>query len=88
VAVTNQTINPKYNQALNVIVEPRIIDSRWFLAAKPGMVDTIEYAFLDGEGELFTEQRIGFDVDGLEIKARMVFGCKAIDYRGLFQGSL
>lgn len=67
-----------------LIVEPRITGNKWFLAAQPSQIDTIEYAFLDGEPELFTEQRTGFDVDGLEIKARMVFAAKAIDWRGLY----
>lgn len=67
-----------------LIVEPRITGNKWFLAANPNMIDTIEYAFLEGEGELFTEQRVGYDVDGLEIKARMVFAAKAIDHRGLY----
>jgi len=65
------------------IIEPRITDNSWFFAASPNAIDTIEYSFLEGEGELFTEQRQGFEVDGVEIKARMVFGAKAIDFRGL-----
>lgn len=65
------------------IIEPRITDNSWFFAASPSVIDTVEYSFLEGEGELFTEQRQGFEVDGLEIKARMVFGAKAIDFRGL-----
>lgn len=80
-------VNVPYITGLTVIVEPRITDKAWFLAAEPNMIDTIEYAFLDGEQELFTEQRVGFDVDGIEIKARMVFAAKAIDYRGLFKNA-
>jgi hypothetical protein len=68
----------------DLIVEPRVTGNKWFMTADPMQIDTIEYSFLDGEGELFTEQRTGFDVDGLEVKARMVFGAKAIDYRGLY----
>lgn len=74
-----------YQGSMQVIVDPRITSNNWFAAASPSMVDTIEYSFLDGEGELFTEQRVGFDVDGLEVKARMVFGAKAIDHRGLYK---
>lgn len=87
VAATNGTINPGFNSALNVIVEPRLTGNQWYMAAAPGMIDTIEYAYLEGETGLFTEQRTGFEVDGLEIKARLVFGAKAIDYRGLYKNA-
>jgi len=70
---------------LQLIVEPRITDYSWFLVADPAMIDTVEYAFLDGEEELFIEQKEGFNVDALEIKARMVFGTKAIDWRGMYK---
>lgn len=89
--VANQasTINNPMNTSLKVIVEPRLSaigsGNSWFMAAAPGRVDTIEYAFLEGEGELFTEQRRGFDVDGLETKVRMVFGAAPIDFRGLYK---
>lgn len=85
---TNFTANVAGNQnvwagLVKPIIEPRITDNSWYFAASPNAIDTIEYSFLEGEGELFTEQRQGFDVDGMEIKARMVFGAKAIDWRGL-----
>lgn len=66
------------------IVEGRLTGNTWYMAATPSMIDTIEYSFLDGE-ELYTEQRTGFEVDGLEIKVRMVFGAKALDWRGLYK---
>lgn len=72
---------------LQLIVEPRITDYSWFLVADPAMIDTVEYAFLDGEEELFIEQKEGFDVDALQIKARMVFGTKAIDWRGMYKNA-
>jgi hypothetical protein len=72
---------------LQVIVEPRITDHAFILAASPGQIDTVEYAFLDGEPEIYTEQKTGFDVDGLQIKARMIFGVKAIDWRGLYKNN-
>lgn len=69
--------------SLQLIVDPRITGNAWYMAADPSQIDTVEYAFLEGEPELFTETKNGFDVDGMQIKARMVFGAKAIDYRGL-----
>lgn len=83
----NSDINPIYNAALTVIVDARITGNEWYLIADPAMIDTIEYSFLEGEGELFTEQRIGWDVDGMEMKARMVFNAKAIDYRGMYKNA-
>lgn len=88
----NATIYPATDSAtnvfrgkLNIITEPRITGNKWFLSADPATIDTIEYAFLEGEGELFTQQREGFEVDGVEIKARMVFAAKAIDWKGLYR---
>lgn len=72
---------------LTPVVDPRITDYSWFLIADPAAIDTVEYAFLDSEEELFTEQRDGFEVDGIEIKARMVFAAKAIDYRGMYKNN-
>ena len=79
------TMENIWKGALEVIVDPRITGNAWYLSAEPRRIDTIEYGFLDGEQELFTERRLGFDVDGLEIKVRMVFAAKAIDHRGLYK---
>lgn len=85
VAAKAGDINPNYNTSLEVVVESRIEGNPWFLAAAPDLVDTIEYAYLEGEEGLYTEQRQGFEVDGLQIKARHAFAAKAIDWRGLFK---
>lgn len=90
--VPNQsnTINPfaKPENRLSVIVEPRLdvaSATAWYLAGKPGMCDTIEYCYLDGQEGVYTETRMGFDVDGMEIKARHDFAAKAIDFRALYK---
>lgn len=59
----------------------------WFLAASTGLIDTVEYAYLDGQDGVFTETRNGFEVDGVEIKARLDFAAAAIDWRGLFKNA-
>lgn len=73
-----------FRGALEIIVDPRVTGNKWFLSADPNQIDTVEYAFLDGESELFTDSRPSFTTDGIEIKARMVFAAKAIDHRGLY----
>lgn len=68
---------------LEVIPEARLTGNTWFGIADPATVDTIEYAYLEGEEGVYTEQRIGFEVDGIEVKGRVDFAAKAIDWRGM-----
>ncbi|MFI8384827.1 prohead protease/major capsid protein fusion protein [Pseudomonas sp. NPDC079086] len=85
VPAKNSDINDSRNAALGVIVDARITGNQWYLYAAPGVVDTFEYAYLEGEQGVFTETREGFEVDGMEIKARLVFGAAWIDYRGAYK---
>jgi len=86
--ITPQTAanaNP-FSGKLQVVTEARLeanSATAWYLAASVDQVDIVEYAFLEGEEGPAIESRIGFDVDGLEIKARHDFAAKAIDWRGL-----
>lgn len=77
-----------YQNAVTPIIENRLKPATgtapWFMAVDPGQWDTIEYAYLEGEEGLYTEERVGFEVDGMEIKGRLDFGAKAIDGRGLY----
>ena len=76
---------PNSIRSLQVISEPRLDDASptaWYMSANSSQIDTIEYAYLEGNQGVMLETRLGFDVDGMEIKARMDFGAKAIDYRG------
>lgn len=73
---------------LSPIVEARLHDAdpdAWYGAADPNSVDTIEFAYLEGHEGVFTETKTGFEIDGVHIKCRHVFGAKAIDYRGLYR---
>ena len=85
VAAKSVDINPAYNTSLEVVVDGRITGLNWYLSASPALIDTVEYSYLEGEQGLFTERREGFEVDGLQIKARHVFAAKAIDWRGLYK---
>lgn len=80
-------INP-FAGRLQAIAEPRLDDastSAWYLWADPAAIDTIEFAYLQGEEGPFVESREGFEVDGMQVKARLDFGVKAIDWRGLYK---
>ena len=70
-------VNP-FTGALEVIEEPRLFiaggPQPWYLAADQNLVDTVEYAHLEGQAEPFIDQRAGFEVDGVEIKIRHEIG--------------
>lgn len=80
-----------YANSMDLIIEDRLHKagagniSPWLVIADPAQWDTIEYAYLEGEEGLYTEQRQGFDVDGIEVKGRLDFGAKAIDYKGFYK---
>jgi len=61
-------------------------DTAWYLGADPNQVDTIEYCYLDGNEGLYLESQIGFEVDGIKLKARLDFAAAPIDFRGLYKG--
>lgn len=62
-------------------------DKAWYLAAAPSTVDVVELAYLEGHKGVFTESRYGFDVDGVEFKARLDVGAKTMDHRGLLKNA-
>lgn len=62
--------------ALTVVVEPRLdatSTTAWYLVA--GNQNAFEHGYLDGSQGVQIDQREGFEIDGLEIKARLDFGC-------------
>ncbi len=78
-----------YAGRMSIVEEPRLLPASgakpWFLAADPSRIDTVEFAYLEGQEGVYTETRMGFTVDGMEIKARADFAAKAIDWRGLYR---
>lgn len=82
-------VNP-FAGKLELVVEPRldaISANTWYLAADPGAIDTIEYAYLDEQPGPVVETRAGFDVDGMEFKVRLDFGAGVLDWRGLYRNA-
>lgn len=84
-AAKTSDVNP-YASSFEVITEP-LLDAasttNFFMAADPSQIDTIEYAYLEGETTPYLESREGFTRDGVEFKVRHDFVAKAIDFRGL-----
>jgi len=84
VPTTLGTAIPVALKSVEVVVDARITDLSWYMAASPLACDTLEYARLAGTDEGPTlEARDGFNIDGVEFKAREDFAAAAIDWRGL-----
>lgn len=67
---------------LSLVVEPRISGKAWYICADPSEIDGLEFAYLEGEAGPQIETRAGFDVDGVETRIRLDFGCGFADWRG------
>lgn len=74
---------------LTILSEPRLTVASgaqpWYVAADPGQIDVVEISYLEGQEGVYLESRQGFEVDGIEIKARLDFAAKALDWRGLYK---
>jgi phage head maturation protease len=57
----------------------------WYLLGDAAGVDTLVSLALEGEEGLFTDTRVGFDIDGVEYKVREDFGAAVLDWRGLYK---
>lgn len=82
-------VNP-FAGKFDVVIESRLeaaSATAWYGMVSPNTIDTIEVAYLNGQQGLYTESRVGFDVDGVEIKARLDIGAAPIDYRGFYKNN-
>ncbi|MEY8843244.1 Mu-like prophage major head subunit gpT family protein, partial [Cribrihabitans sp. XS_ASV171] len=71
---------------LSLIVEPRLTeDEQWYVTADPALIDGLEYAYLEGAPGPQIETRAGFEVDGVQIKVRLDFGCGWIEHRSWYR---
>ena len=64
-----------------LIVEPRLNATEYYVIANPAQIDTLEYAYLEGERGLQIDVERGFEIEGMKIKARLDFAAKVIDWR-------
>ncbi len=57
---------------------------KWYLAAAPAAIDTVEVAYLNGVQTPRLEREEGFTVDGVVLKVGHDFGVAPLDWRGLY----
>ena len=86
-ATKGADVNP-FASSMQIVVEPRL-DAHptdplaWYVIST--QTDTVECATLEGQEGPNIESREGFDVDGVEWRARIDFACKALDWRGMYK---
>ena len=83
---SNDTTNPEFIRGLTLVVDSRLdaVDEQdCYLAASPSQVDTITRAYLSGAARPHYETREGWEIDGMQVKARLEFAAVPVDYRGL-----
>jgi hypothetical protein len=89
-AVTAGTVNPYTGSKVNVVTSPRLDGTSaivWYAFCDPAYCDTVEVAFLAGESGPRVETRLGWEVEGMEIKCMHDVGVKALDWRGMVKSA-
>ena len=68
-----------------MVIDPRLDDkslARWYVIAEA--IEGLACAYLEGNASPVVETRAGFQIDGVQIKARYDFGCAFLDHRGWY----
>lgn len=86
-AAKTSDVVPSFVRSLTVVVSPRITDYAWYLLADPKKAAVMQHAYLRGQKGIYTDTRVGFEVDGVEYKGRIDFNAKAADYRGAYKNA-
>lgn len=74
--------------AFDVIVEPRLTNpGEWYLMADPYAIDSLYYAYLEGNEALRVDSSEEFKTDSMDYAVRGDFGAAAIDHRGIVKAS-
>jgi hypothetical protein len=84
---TSDNVNP-FAGRLQLLVEARLTDaSRWYVVAPPAQVAGLEFAYLAGAEGPQIETRAGFEIDGVQTRVRLDFGCAFLDWRGWYSNA-
>jgi hypothetical protein len=84
-AAKTSDVNPF--TSLRVVVDPRLdakSATRWYLVADPATFDGLEYSYLESAPGPQVETKVGFEVDGVQVRIRLDFGGGVVDWRGWY----
>jgi hypothetical protein len=71
---------------LEVVVEPGLVGTEWYLAADPATADGLAMSYVDSPGPR-VDQQIGWDRAVIEFRVRFDVGFGALDWRGLVKSA-
>ncbi|NII11761.1 ClpP-like prohead protease/major capsid protein fusion protein [Oleiagrimonas sp. C23AA] len=80
---SDQQMVAPWISSLELVVEPRLAASAFYLLASTTQIDTAEMATLQDEPAPHIEEEDGFRVDARSWKVRHQFGVRFIDWRGI-----
>lgn len=86
-ATTSTNIIPGYVRDMKYITSDVLDEAntqKWYAVADPAVMECIVVARLQGGQSFKLFQKEGWNVDGMEWKARHWFGAGIVDYRGLY----
>lgn len=74
-----------FENAYEVISDPRLTGNAWYLTTTPQQLEMIKFAYLEGQEGVYTEEETDFNTDNIKIKVRLDFGAAIMDYRGFYK---
>lgn len=72
---------------LELLVEPRLPETAWYVFADPSQAAVLEFAYLSSAPGPQMASRDGWEVLGREFRVHLDFGCGATDHRGAFRNA-
>ncbi|MEK7751702.1 MAG: prohead protease/major capsid protein fusion protein [Acidobacteriota bacterium] len=87
---TTANANPFAAGQLALVVEPMLdatSAAQWYMLGDPAAAPVLEYAYLEGQDGPRTESRVGFEVEGLELKCALDVGVGIVNYRGAIRSN-
>lgn len=85
IAAKTGDVNVFSTMGFELIVEQRIKDKSWYMAADPNALPAIYYGYLAGADQLRANQTNDFNTDSMKLAVRGEFGVAAVDYRGWYK---
>lgn len=74
-----------FHGKLSLLVDPRLAQGNWYVAADPAACPGLEIAFLAGAEGPQVESRPGWNTDAMEFRVRHDVGAGFVDWRGWYR---